>query len=232
MSTLTFILDELKSVSDPSRLEGMKRYAIGTDKAIGVSLPHIRSIASAARKKIPLEERHLLAQQLWDTEIHETRILASMVDNPKEVTKKQMDQWTRDFYSWDLCDQVCSNLFQKTDFFLEKAFDYSHAKSEFVKRTGFVLMVQYAVHHKKAEDTRCLEFLQRIEEEAWDRRNFVKKATNWCLRQIGKRNKHLHPIAIECAERISKQESASAKWIASDALRELRSEAVIKRLFV
>ena len=141
-----------------------------------------------------------------------------------------MDQWTRNFYSWDLCDQVCNNLFQKTDFFLEKAFDYSHAKDEFVKRTGFVLMVQYVVHHKKAPDAKCLEFLQRIEEEALDQRNFVKKATNWCLRQIGKRNKHLHPIAIECAERIARQESSSAKWIAADALRELRSEGVIRRL--
>ncbi len=227
---LTFILNELKSVSDTTRLEGMKRFAIGTDKAIGVSLPHMRSIAATAKKRIPLAERHLLAQQLWDTEIHEARILASMIDNPKEVTKKQMDQWTKDFYSWDLCDQVCNNLFQKTDFFLEKAFDYSHAKAEFVKRTGFVLMVQYAVHHKKAPDATCLEFLQRIEEEAWDQRNFVKKATNWCLRQIGKRNKHLHPLAIECAERIAKQEFASAKWIASDALRELRSEGVLNRL--
>ncbi len=227
---LTFILNELKSVSDTTRLEGMKRFAIGTDKAIGVSLPHIRSIAASAKKRIPLAERHLLAQQLWDTEMHEARILASMIDNPKEVTKKQMDQWTKDFYSWDLCDQVCNNLFQKTDFFLEKAVDYSHAKAEFVKRTGFVLMVQYAVHHKKAPDAKCLEFLQRIEEEAWDQRNFVKKATNWCLRQIGKRNKHLHPLAIECAERIAKQEFASAKWIASDALRELRSEGVLSRL--
>jgi hypothetical protein len=228
---LAFILDELKSVSDPERIEGMKRYAIGTDKAIGVSLPDIRSIAASSKKRIVLADRHLLAKQLWDTEIHEARILASMIDNPKEVTKKQMDQWTRDFYSWDLCDQVCNNLFQKTDFFLDKAFDYSHAKAEFVKRTGFVLMVQYVVHHKKAPDAKCLEFLQRIEEEASDQRNFVKKATNWCLRQIGKRNKHLHPIAIECAERIARQESSSAKWIAADALRELRSEGVLRRLF-
>ncbi|GBL34795.1 hypothetical protein EMGBS15_03900 [Filimonas sp.] len=117
---LAFILDELKSVSDPERIEGMKRYAIGTDKAIGVSLPDIRSIAASSKKRIVLADRHLLAKQLWDTEIHEARILASMIDNPKEVTKKQMDQWTRDFYSWDLCDQVCNNLFQKQIFFLTK----------------------------------------------------------------------------------------------------------------
>ena len=232
MKTLSFIIDELKSVSDPSRLESMKRYGIGTDKAIGVSLPHIRSIASVCKKNIPFDERHRIAQHVWNTEMHEARILASMIDNPKEVTKKQMDEWTLNFYSWDLCDQVCSNLFQKTDFFLEKAFEYSHSKAEFVKRTGFVLMVQYVVHHKKAADTRCVEFLERIEAEAWDQRNLVKKAVNWCLRQIGKRNKDLHPLAIDCAERIVKQGSASAKWIAHDALRELRSDAVLKRLFV
>lgn len=227
---LQFILNELKSVSDPKRLEGMKRYAIGTDKALGVSLPETRSIASAVKKQVPLDQRHELAQQLWDTEIHEARILASMIDNPKQVTKKQMDTWTKDFYSWDLCDQVCGNLFQKTDFFLDKAFQYSTSKSEFIKRTGFVLMVQYAVHHKKAPDDLCLEFLKRVEEEAWDQRNFVRKATNWCLRQIGKRSKFLHPYAIACAERIREQGTTSAKWIAADALRELNSEAVLKRL--
>jgi len=230
LPNLSFILDELHSVSDPSRLEGMKRFAIDTNKAIGISLPDIRSIAKSINKKIPLSERHQLAQELWNTEIHEARILASMVDNPKEVSKKQMDQWTSDFYSWDLCDQVCSNLFQKTDFFLEQAMNYSRSKKEFVKRTGFTLIVQYAVHHKKAPDDVCIAFLTRIEEEAWDERNFVRKAVNWCLRQIGKRNRHLHPLAIECAERILKQHSASAKWIANDALRELHSEGVLRRL--
>ncbi len=227
---LQFILNELQSVSDAKRLEGMERYAIDTKKAIGVSLPDIRSIAKSIRKNKDITDRHSLALQLWKTEIHEARILASMIDNPKEVTKKQMDAWTADFYSWDVCDQVCSNLFQKTNFFLEKAFQYSTSKKEFVKRTGFVLMVQYAVHHKKAPDDSCFEFLKRIEGEAWDNRNFVKKAVNWCLRQIGKRNKHLHPFAIASAERILQQDSSSAKWIANDALRELHSEGVLKRL--
>ncbi|HOZ50223.1 MAG TPA: DNA alkylation repair protein [Chitinophagaceae bacterium] len=225
-----YILDELKSVSDSSRLEGMKRFAIATENALGVSLPNIRSIAKSINKNTPIDQRHQLAQAVWDTKIHEARILASMIDNPKEVTKKQMDAWTKEFVSWDLCDQVCGNLFQKTDFFLEKAFEYSYSKHEFVKRTGFVLMVQYAVHHKKESDQKCIEFLTRIEEEAWDERNFVRKATNWCLRQIGKRNKYLHPIAIACAERIQKQNSRAAKWIAADALRELHSDGVLKRL--
>jgi 3-methyladenine DNA glycosylase AlkD len=227
---LQFILDELKSVSDPKNLEGMKRFAIATDKAIGVSLPNIRSIVAGTKKRIPLTQRHSVAQKLWDTEIHEARILASILDNPLEVTKKQMDTWTNEFYSWDLCDQVCSNLFHKTDFFLEKAFQYSKSKKEFVKRTGFVLMVTYCVHHKKAPDDQCIQFLKRIEEEAWDNRNFVRKAVNWCLRSIGKRNKHLHKYAIECAEKVQIQESSSAKWIAADALRELHSEAVLRRL--
>ena len=227
---LSFILNELLSVSDPVRLEGMKRYAIDTKKAIGVSLPDIRSIAKAINKNTSPSERHQLAKELWESEMHEARILASMVDDPKQVTQKQMDSWTNEFYSWDLCDQVCSNLFQKTDFFVEQAMKYSRSKKEFVKRTGFTLIVQYAVHHKKAPDDVCITFLERIEEEAWDERNFVKKAVNWCLRQIGKRNKHLHPLAVACAERILKQDSSSARWIASDALRELNSEGVIRRL--
>lgn len=228
--TADFILDELRSVSDASHLEGMKRYAIATDKALGVSLPHIRSIASAVKKQVAKADRHALALQLWDSDIHEARILAAMVDDPKQVTRKQMDDWVKGFKSWDLCDQVCANLFQKTDFFLEKAEAYSHKKDEFIKRTGFVLMVQYAVHHKKAADRQCLHFLQRIEEEAWDNRNFVRKATNWCLRQIGKRSAWLHPHAIACAERVHAQNTPSARWIANDALRELRSDAVKQRL--
>jgi 3-methyladenine DNA glycosylase AlkD len=144
-----------------------------------------------------------------------------MLADPKLLTKKEMDAWTHDFYSWDLCDQTCSNLFQKTTFFLDKAFEYSHANEEFVKRTGFVLMTMYAVHHKKADDDLCLKFLERIEEEAWDERNFVRKALNWCLRQIGKRNLYLYPHAMRTCEVLLLQDTKSSRWIANDAKREL-----------
>lgn len=221
---VSFLLNELKSVSDETRLEGMKRYAIDTKCAIGVSLPDIRSIAKSFKKN------HNTALLLWDTKIHEARILASMIADPNQVTPAMMDEWTQCFYSWDLCDQVCNNLFQKTDFFIDKAFEYSYKPEEYIKRTGFVLMVQYVVHHKKSSDEVCKRFLQRVEEEAKDERNFVKKAVNWCLRQIGKRNKKLNELALLTAYKILEQQYKSAKWIALDAIRELESDAVQKRL--
>ncbi len=132
-----------------------------------------------------------------------------------------MDSWTSVFYSWDLCDQVCGNLFDRTSFALEKALEYSRHETEFVKRAGFVLMAEYAVHDKKASNEKFIELLPVIEREAWDNRNFVKKAVNWALRQIGKRNAELRPAAIACAQRILQQNSKAAKWIATNALKEL-----------
>lgn len=221
------LLAHLKTLENKHNQEGMKRFAIGHGNTLGISIPVLRELAKVYKKK---PGRHDTALALWDSGIHEAMILASMIDDPKLVTEKQMDAWTRDFQSWDLCDQTCGNLFHRLPFFLEKAFAYSHRKEEFVKRTGFVLMVQYTVHHKKADDALCLQFLQRIEEEAGDERNFVKKAVNWCLRQIGKRNLYLHAHAIACAERILLQGTTPARWIATNALRELRDPKIVARL--
>lgn len=218
MFTTKKILAQLKSLENKVNQEGMKRFAIGNDNTLGISMPILREIAKEYKK---LPERHQVAMELWKSNIHEAMILASMLADPKLLTKKEMDAWTHDFYSWDLCDQTCGNLFQKTTFFLDKAFEYSHANEEFVKRTGFVLMTMYSVHHKKADDDMCLKFLERIEEEAWDERNFVRKALNWCLRQIGKRNLYLYPHAMRTCEVLLLQDSKSSRWIANDAKREL-----------
>jgi 3-methyladenine DNA glycosylase AlkD len=218
MSSAHKILVHLKTLENKVNQEGMKRFAIGNDNTLGISMPILRDIAKEYKK---LTDRHAIAKELWQSNIHEAMILASMLADPKLLTKKEMDAWTHDFYSWDLCDQTCSNLFQKTTFFLDKAFEYSHANEEFVKRTGFVLMTMYAVHHKKADDDLCLKFLERIEEEAWDERNFVRKALNWCLRQIGKRNLYLYPHAMRTCEVLLLQDTKSSRWIANDAKREL-----------
>jgi 3-methyladenine DNA glycosylase AlkD len=146
------------------------------------------------------------------------------------VTEKQMESWVKDFDSWDICDQCCSNLFDKTKFAHKKAIEWSKRREEFVKRAGFVLMATLAVHDKEAGDKEFLKFLPIIIREATDDRNFVKKAVNWALRQIGKRNSALNKIAIQTAKEIQKIDSKSAKWIASDAIRELTSEAVQKKL--
>jgi 3-methyladenine DNA glycosylase AlkD len=173
---------------------------------------------------------HLLAQRLWNSGVHEARILAGMIDLPEEVTEKQMEKWARDFDSWDVCDQVCSNLFDKTKFAHKKAIIWSKRREEFVKRAGFVLMATLAVHDKESGDKQFLKFLPIIKREARDERNFVKKAVNWALRQIGKRNLALNRMAIKTAKEIQGIDSKAAKWIASDAIRELTSEAVQKRL--
>lgn len=144
-----------------------------------------------------------------------------MIDDPACVTKDQIDNWTKDFNSWDLCDQVCGNLFDRTPFAIDKAIEFSARSEEFVKRAGFVLMAEYAVHHKTASNETLIHLLPIIEREAWDNRNFVKKATNWALRQIGKRNDTLKVHAIQTARNILKQNNKAAKWIATNALAEL-----------
>ncbi|MBS1504746.1 MAG: DNA alkylation repair protein, partial [Bacteroidetes bacterium] len=203
------IIGHLKLTADASRLEGMKRYGINTSKALGVSMPELRGLTKTIGKD------HQLALELWETEIHECRILASVVDDYKQVTPKQMDKWVSDFDSWDVCDQACGNLFDRVPFAVEKALAYCKSEHEFVKRAGFVLIAEFAVHNKKASDDVFIQFLPVIEREAWDERNFVKKAVNWALRQIGKRNNTLLPLAIQTAGRIRNQGSRPAKCLAS-----------------
>ena len=214
------IIAHLKQTAIPSRLEGMERYGINTSKALGVTMPELRNLAKLIKKD------HELALELWGTGIHECRILASIIDDYKQVMPQQMDKWAADFDSWDVCDQVCGNLFVRTPYAVEKAFEYTSSEKEFVKRAGFVLIAQLQVHNKKIADEELLKFLPVIEREAWDDRNFVKKAVNWALRQIGKRSKFLHGPAIECAKRIARQDSKSAKWIARDALAELEDRFI------
>jgi 3-methyladenine DNA glycosylase AlkD len=218
MNDVDSILALLRENATPASLAGMSRFGIDTSTALGVRVPVLRKLAREIRKD------HQLALRLWGTGVHEARILASMIDVPSEVTQKQIRDWTADFNSWDVCDQVCGNLFDKTPFAVACAKKFCRHKEELVKRAGFVLMAEMAVHDKKAPDEVFLEFLPLIEEEAWDGRNFVKKAVNWALRQIGKRNKRLLKPAIAAAERIARQDSRSAKWIARDALRELEKK--------
>ncbi len=205
-------------------LEGMSRFGITTATAYGVSIPKLRALAREVGKD------HQTALSLWDTRIHEARILAGMVDDPRDVTEDQMESWAKDFDSWDVVDGSCGTLFDKTSFALDKALEWSRREEEYVKRAGFVLMATLAVHDKKAPDKTFLRFLPVIEREARDERNFVKKAVNWALRQIGKRNLTLNRAAIRSAKRLKRADSKAAKWIASDALRELTSEAVGKRM--
>ncbi|MDO3644291.1 DNA alkylation repair protein [Mucilaginibacter sp. L3T2-6] len=215
MTTADEIIDILKEKSNEKYKAGMKRFGIVDEFALGIRLPELRKIAKL------IKSDHSLALDLWKTKIHEARLLASMIADPKQLTEAQADSWVHDFYSWDVCDQVCGNLLDKTPFAIDKARQYSRSENEFVKRAGFVLMAELAVHDKKAPNEVFRPFFAIIESEAWDGRNFVKKAVNWALRQIGKRNADLRTEAMDTARRILAQNTKSARWIATDALNEL-----------
>ncbi|HSE43399.1 MAG TPA: DNA alkylation repair protein [Acidobacteriota bacterium] len=212
------LIVRLKAMKNPANVEGMARFGISSKNTLGISMPEIRKFAKEIGKD------HSLALRLWDSGIHEARILAALIADPQKVTPSMMNRWVKDFDSWDICDQCCCNLFDKTPYAYSKVEQWSNRKQEFVKRAAFALMAGLAVHDKKAPDDRFVEFLSIIERSSNDPRNFVKKAVNWALRQIGKRNLTLCDEALRTAKKISKQDSASARWIAADAIRELEAK--------
>ena len=222
--TVEEIVAELRSHANADNVAGMARYGISPVGTLGVNIPTIRALAKRAGRD------HARAQQLWDTGIHEARILAAMVDEPVKVTRRQMDRWAAAFDSWDVVDGCCGTLFDKTPHAYAKAMQWSHSRREYVKRAGFVLMTQLAVHDKRAPDEAILQFLPVIVRESSDERNFVKKAVNWALRQIGKRNRRLNVAAIATAREILALDTRAGRWIARDALRELTSNAVQRQL--
>lgn len=220
------VLRSIRALANPPRLEGMARYGIQTRDAVGVTMTELRALGRG------LGRDHELAAELWTSGIHEARILASIVDVPDAVTRSQMESWVREFDSWDVCDQVCGNLFDRTPFAFETALEWSAREAEFEKRAGFVLMATAAVHRKDEPDDAFHVFLPRIRAGATDERNYVKKAVSWALRQIGKRSASLNTEAVRTAREIQAIDSHAARWIARDVLRELESPAVRQRLGV
>ncbi|UCD48720.1 MAG: DNA alkylation repair protein [Phycisphaerales bacterium] len=218
------VLRRLKTLGNPQAVAGMARFGVHVPDAWGVSAPKLRALAKEVGKD------HKLADQLWRSGVHDARLLATLVDDPAEVTRRQMERWAQDFNSWALCDAACGCLFDKTPYGWDKALEWPEREAEYVKRAGFVLMATLAVHDKEAPDERFEQFLPYLVRHAIDERNFVKKGINWALRQIGKRNCHLNELAIRTAQQIHKLDSSSARWIAADALRELASDKVRKRL--
>jgi len=202
----------------------MGRFGIDTRNALGVTVTELRGLARRIGRD------HDLAAALWQSEIHEARLLATMVDEPSSVTEAQMERWVSDLTSWDLCDQLCGNLFDRTPYAFEKALGWSRRDDEFVKRAGFALMAMSAVHRKDVSDARFEVFLPAISAQATDDRNYVKKAVSWALRQIGKRSPRLNRKAIATAREIERIDARAARWIARDVLRELESPAVRDRL--
>jgi len=224
MASVKDVLDELQSKAKPEQLKGMAKYGIAVEQRLGVSVPDMRKLAKE------LGRDHKLALGLWGTGIAEARIVAGMVGDPAKLTEEQTEEWVKGINSWDVCDQVCMNLFEKNQLAWKKIIDWSEREEEFVKRTAFSLIACLAWHDKEVSDDKFIELLPIIIREATDERNFVKKAVNWALRNIGKRNLNLNGAAINTAKEIQRLDSKAARWIAADAIRELESDAVQSRL--
>jgi 3-methyladenine DNA glycosylase AlkD len=218
------VVRTLERMGDRSRLEGMARFGIDTGRAVGVTVTELRRFAR------DLGHDHELAAALWASGVHEARLLASLVDEPAMVSEAQMEAWVADLDSWDVCDGVCGNLFDRTPFALDKAVEWSSREPEFEKRAAFALMASAAVHRKDLPDAAFVSLLPVIRARATDERNYVKKAVSWALRQIGKRSSGLNSRAVRTAEQIERIDSRAARWVARDTLRELRSDAVQARL--
>lgn len=218
------IIKDLMFLKNSKNVEGMARYGINPKNNLGISIYILRTIA----KKIGID--HDLALKLWDSGIHDARLLSCFIDDPEKVSIKQMDFWAKDFDSWDICDQACTSLFDKTPHAWIMAFEWAERDEEFVKRAAFSLVAGLSVHDKKASDEKFEQFMLIIKKHAFDERNYVKKANNWALRNIGKRNISLNKKAIKIAEELLKTENKTAVWIAKDALKELTSKKVKDRL--
>jgi 3-methyladenine DNA glycosylase AlkD len=222
------VVSRLAELGSRKNVVAMARFGLTPRKSFGVPTPVLKSFAKDVKRSAV--DRHMLALELWETEIYDARAVAFLIDDSKLVTEKQMEGWAKDFDNWGTVDGTCCYLFCRTPFAYKKAHEWAERKAEFTKRAAFALMAYLSVHDKKAPDEKFIEFMPVIERHAIDDRNFVKKAVNWALRQIGKRNLVLNHHAIEAAKRIKEQRTNSARWIASDALRELQNEKVIERL--
>lgn len=221
------VIDEMKKLPKypyDNYQEWMKRFGVESDTSLGIPIPELRKFA----KKIG--KNHKLALELWKENIHDAKFIASFVAEAEKLTEKQMDTWVNGFYSWDTCDVCCSSLLDKTPFYEKKIWEYVKNEKEFVRRTGFVLMATSAVHDKKALDKQFIRYFPLIKKYSTDKRNFVKKAVNWALRQIGKRNMKLYKSALKVAKELKKSKDRTARWIGSDAARELENPKIIERV--
>ena len=218
------IVYKLEALQDSHAVTGMMRYGITPEKAYGVSIPDLRAIAKEAGRN------HHIAIKLWEIDTRETRILASMIEEPDKVNEKLIETYVSSFGYWEICDQWCMNLFEKIPAAYHYAKVWSRCRKEFIRRAGFVLMARLAVSDKKSGDEQFLQFFPCIKHGAVDKRTYVKKGVSWALRQIGKRDTYLNAKAISLAKELTMVESNSARWVAGDVLRELTGDSVQQRL--
>jgi 3-methyladenine DNA glycosylase AlkD len=224
MNTIDNILDQLHALADKDKLPGMDHFGINTTGRLGISIPELRRIA----RSVGVD--HSLALQLWNSVIPEARLLATMLADPLAITPAQMDAWVADFNSWDVCDSACGNLFDKTPYAWDKVAHWAAGDAEYTRRAAYALLAGLAWHDKNAPDEKFIAAFPIILSNVTDPRNFVKKAVNWAIRNIGKRNLALNAAAIELSEHILAMDDKTARWIARDALRELRSDKILAQL--
>lgn len=217
------VIKKMRAMSSQKNIDGMARFGINCTKKLGITAPELKALAKGNKRN------HGLALKLWDSGIHEGMILAALIEDPKQVTERQMDKWVRGIDCWAVCDTVCGQVFDRTPFALKKALEWVKNDKEFIRRAGIVTMTWMAVHDKKADDAFFEKLFPVLKKYSTDERNFVKKAVNWAIRQIGKRNKTLLPKALKLAYEIKKMDSKAARWIASGAIRELESRRKVAR---
>jgi 3-methyladenine DNA glycosylase AlkD len=211
----------LKFLADEKAAKNVERFGIPSDKALGIKVPELRQIAKSIKKN------HELALGLWQADIHEAKVLASMIGDPKLMTAQQMDQWVADMYSWDVCDQCCGNLFVYTPFWKSKVAEWIASSHEFTRRAGVVLIAEATMHRKKdVTDDELRHMLQLALTVADDPRNFVKKAVSWAMRQVGKKRSTLTTEVIAMAKELQSAQDRTKKWIASDVIRELQKKGI------
>lgn len=213
------LLRSLENLADPKIKKDLMGFGVNPARSLGIRLPAIRQLARC-------QKNHDLALELWDSGIHEARLLASMVDEMEKVTRDQMDGWVADFDAWDICDIVIINLFHKTRHAFDCSRDWVYSQSEYVCRAGFVLMAVMAVHLKNLPDNEFLPFFPLILNHSYDERIYVTKAANWALRQLGKRSIFLEKYALDTAYQLKESRSAAARWTGSDAIRELENKKI------
>lgn len=217
---------KLEALANPAQAKSVARYGIPAENALGIRMPVLRTLAKESGKN------QALAEELWQHHYHECKLLAPLVAEPKKFPLRDADRWVQDIYSWDVCDQLCINLLKKTDYAWDLPQRWAPQEDEFTRRAGIVMIAVMAVHFKETPDREFLQFVPLLKTYASDERNFVKKAVNWAIRQMGKRSAYLYPHMIELSYALLQKESNAAQWSARDALRELESEKIRKRLEV
>lgn len=224
MATVSDVLNKLEAKANPKNVEGMAKFGMSVESRLGIAVPEMRKIAKEVGRD------HRLALSLWKTGIAEAQIVAALIDDPAAVSSSQMDRWVKDFDSWDVCDQACLSLFDKSPLAWQKIPEWAERDEEFVKRAAFALVAGLAWHDKQAVDQSFVDLFPILMKGADDDRNYVKKAVSWAIRNIGKRNRKLNRAAVKLAKDIQRRDSKAARWVAADAIRELQSEAVQRRL--